>query len=178
MDQETLNLGLSPESLGKEAAAREAESLRSEINRHNHLYYIEARPEISDEAYDDLYRRLQALERAYPSLVTPDSPTQRVGTEPLSDLPTLAHAAPMLSLDSARTEEELRRFDERVRKAVAGRVDYLVEHCLAALDQKLDQQTEWPGRGGCHGECQDHSFGSPPAERGPSPRPILPFDSG
>jgi DNA ligase (NAD+) len=137
LDQETLNLGLSPESLGKEAAAREAESLRSEINRHNHLYYIEARPEISDEAYDDLYRRLQALERAYPSLVTPDSPTQRVGTEPLSDLPTLAHAAPMLSLDSARTEEELRRFDERVRKAVAGRVDYLVEPKLDGASLEL-----------------------------------------
>jgi DNA ligase (NAD+) len=137
LDQETLNLGLSPESLGKEAAEREAESLRSAINRHNHLYYIEARPEISDAAYDDLYRRLQALETAYPGLVTPDSPTQRVGTEPLSGLPTLAHAAPMLSLDSARTEEELRRFDERVRKAVPGNVEYLVEPKLDGASLEL-----------------------------------------
>jgi DNA ligase (NAD+) len=74
-----------------------------------------------------MFRRLQALEAAYPTLVAPDSPTQRVGAEPADSLPTAVHAVPMLSLDSTQDEAEVRRFDERVRKAVEGDVRYLLE---------------------------------------------------
>jgi DNA ligase (NAD+) len=98
---------------------------------------VEARPEVSDAEYDRLFRRLLALEEAHPDLITPDSPTRRVGAEPRSDLPTVAHAAPMLSLDSTKDETELRRFDERVRKAVGGTVTYLVEPKLDGASLEL-----------------------------------------
>ncbi|MGW8264858.1 MAG: NAD-dependent DNA ligase LigA [Longimicrobiales bacterium] len=137
MDQESLNLDIPPESLGQDEARQEAEALRAEIRRHNHLYYVEARPEVSDAEYDRLFRRLLALEEAHPELVTPDSPSQRVGAEPRSDLPTVAHAAPMLSLDSTQDEAEVRRFDERVRKAVTGPVSYLVEPKLDGASLEL-----------------------------------------
>ncbi|MDE0357954.1 MAG: NAD-dependent DNA ligase LigA [Gammaproteobacteria bacterium] len=106
---------------------RRADRLRAEIRRHDHLYHVENRPEISDGAYDRLFRELQAIEEEFPHLLTPDSPTQRVGADPLSELPVVRHVVPMLSLDSSETEEDLRRFDERVRKAVDGPVEYLVE---------------------------------------------------
>ena len=106
---------------------RRADRLRAEIRRHDHLYHVENRPEISDGAYDRLFRELQAIEEAFPHLLTPDSPTQRVGADPLSELPVVPHVVAMLSLDSSESEEDLRRFDERVRKAVDGPVEYLVE---------------------------------------------------
>ncbi len=106
---------------------RRADRLRAEIRRHDHLYHVEDRPEISDGAYDRLFRELQAIEEAFPHLLTLDSPTQRVGADPLSELPVVPHVVPMLSLDSSESAEDLRRFDERVRKAVDGPVEYLVE---------------------------------------------------
>ena len=111
----------------EQEARRRAARLRAEITHHDHKYYVEHRPEISDGAYDRLYRQLQALEEAFPHLVTPDSPTQRVGADPLSELPVVEHVVPMLSLDSSEAAEDLRRFDERMRKAVDGPVEYLVE---------------------------------------------------
>ncbi len=117
-----------PTSQALEKARREAEALRAELHRHSHLYYIEERPAISDEEYDRLYRALLALEREWPELVTPDSPTQRVGFEPQEKFETVAHAAPMLSLDSTTDPEEVRRFDERLRKALGDEaVRYLLE---------------------------------------------------
>jgi DNA ligase (NAD+) len=113
------------------------EALRREIRRHNHLYYVEASPEISDGEYDKLFRRLKKLEEAHPHLVTTDSPTQRVGAEPRDDLPTIAHVAPMLSLDSTKAADELRRFDERVRKALGEGVEYLVEPKLDGASLEL-----------------------------------------
>ena len=106
---------------------RRADRLRAEIRRHDHLYHVENRPEISDGAYDKLFRELQAIEEAFPHLLTPDSPTQRVGADPLAELPVVPHVVPMLSLDSSEESEDLHRFDERVRKAVDGPVEYLVE---------------------------------------------------
>jgi DNA ligase (NAD+) len=135
--QERLGPDIPPRSLDKAQAAGMAEALRAEIRHHNHLYYVEARPEIADAEYDRLFERLLSLEQAFPELVTPDSPTQRVGAEPRSDLPTVAHAAPMLSLDSTKDEAELRRFDERVRKAVTGPVVYLVEPKLDGASLEL-----------------------------------------
>ena len=114
-----------------------AAGLREEIHRHSYLYYVEARPEISDGEYDRLYRRLQLLETAFPHLVTVDSPTQRVGTEPRDDLPTVRHAAPMLSLDSSDQEAALRRFDDRIRKAVDEPIRYLLEPKLDGASMEL-----------------------------------------
>lgn len=137
MSQENPSLDFNPEEIDQEEARKAAEALREEIRHHNYLYYVEARPEISDAQYDELYRRLQRLEEAHPSLVTPDSPTQRVGAEPRDDLPTVAHTAPMLSLDSTKDEAELRRFDERVRKALGEEVTYLVEPKLDGASLEL-----------------------------------------
>ena len=116
---------------------RRADRLRAEIRRHDHLYHVENRPEISDGAYDRLFRELQAIEEEFPHLLTPDSPTQRVGADPLSELPVVPHVVPMLSLDSSESEEDLRRFDERVRKAVDGPVEYLVEPKLDGSSLEL-----------------------------------------
>ena len=99
-------------------ARAEAERLGHELRRHSYLYHVEARPEIADDQYDVQFRRLQAIEASYPELCTPDSPTQRVGAEPQDRFETVAHAAPMLSLDSTQDPDEVRRFDERMRKAL------------------------------------------------------------
>ncbi len=112
---------------------REAEQLRGDIRRHNHLYYVEARPELSDAEYDRLYRKLKGLEAEYPGLVTPDSPTQRVGAEPQSRFETVGHVAPMLSLDSTQEEEDVRRFDERMRKLLSPDAELVY-----ILEPKLD----------------------------------------
>ncbi|HZD05248.1 MAG TPA: NAD-dependent DNA ligase LigA, partial [Longimicrobiales bacterium] len=120
-----------------EKGREEAEALRREIRRHDHRYYVEARPAISDEEYDRLFRRLKALEEARPELVTPDSPTQRVGAEPREEFRTVRHAASMLSLDSTQEEAEVRRFDDRVRKAVEGSVHYLLEPKLDGASVEL-----------------------------------------
>ena len=104
------------------------EQLRKELNRHNRLYYVEARPEISDREYDRLYRELQDLEAQFPALVTSDSPTQRVGGEPLKEFAPVRHAVPMMSLDNTYTFDELREFDARVRKLLPGEsVEYILE---------------------------------------------------
>jgi DNA ligase (NAD+) len=92
------------------------EELREQIRYHNRLYHIEDAPEISDAEYDALYRELESLEAAHPELVTPDSPTQRVGGEPLEEFEEVRHAVPMLSLANARKTEELKEWDARVRR--------------------------------------------------------------
>ena len=81
-------------------ARQRAEFLRAELERHNRLYYVEARPEISDREFDRLLRELQDLEAAHPDLATPDSPTQRVGGAPLAGFRSVKHAVPMMSLDN------------------------------------------------------------------------------
>ena len=101
-------------------ARRRAEQLREEISRHDHLYFVEHRPEISDRAYDKVYRELQAIKKAFPHLLTPDSPTQRVGADPLSELPVVPHVVPMLSLDSSGAAEDLRRCSSRVTSKPRG----------------------------------------------------------
>lgn len=98
-----------------DTAARAAR-LRDEIERHNRLYHVEDSPEISDSAYDALFRELVDIEEEHPELKTPDSPTQRVGAPPLDHFDQHTHLQPMQSLDNAFGEEELRAFDERVAK--------------------------------------------------------------
>ncbi|MDP2895425.1 MAG: NAD-dependent DNA ligase LigA [bacterium] len=113
----------------KEEAARRIQSLRREIHRHNRLYYIENQPEISDAEYDALMKKLIELEQAYPGLVTPDSPSQRVGGEPLEAFGTVEHAIPMLSLDNTYSKEEVLAFDARIKKALSVRpdIEYVAE---------------------------------------------------
>jgi DNA ligase (NAD+) len=107
--------------------------LRTEIRHHDYLYYVRDQPAISDAAYDKLYHELVDLEEKFPDLVSEDSPTQRVAGQPLTSLPTIEHAAPMLSLDSNQDEATLRRFDERLRKGLGA--DFPVEY---AVEPKLD----------------------------------------
>ncbi|MDB5319193.1 MAG: ligase, NAD-dependent [Phycisphaerales bacterium] len=94
--------------------------LRDELNRANHLYYIEARPELSDRDYDKLMQELIDLETAHPEQRTADSPTQRVGGDIQTELKPVRHAVPMMSIDNTYNEAEVRAFDERVRKALGG----------------------------------------------------------
>ena len=114
-----------------------AEALREELRRHLHLYHVEDRPEISDAEFDRLYAELLSIEAAHPDLVTPDSPSQRVGSGPRSELPTAEHTAPMLSLDSTQDDDEVRRFDERVRKGLENEPQYLLEPKLDGASIEL-----------------------------------------
>jgi DNA ligase (NAD+) len=107
---------------------KRVEKLRLEIERHNRLYYIEDSPSITDAEYDALLGELQALEARHPELVTPDSPTQRVGGAPLPQFEEVRHRTPMLSISNAFDEDEVRAFDKRVRQALgAEAVDYAAE---------------------------------------------------
>ena len=110
----------------KSEVKKRIEALREELNFHNYKYYVENNPVISDFEFDQLLKELEALELEYPDLVTPDSPTQRVGGEPLDGFISVEHKAAMLSLDNTYTYEELREFDERVKKKV-GDAEYVVE---------------------------------------------------
>ena len=105
-------------SLDREAAAARVRELRKEIRRHDRLYYVENAPEISDAAYDRLFRELEALEAAHPDLRTEDSPTRRVGGPPLDELPTVRHTAPMLSLASGKETQDARDFHDRVLRGL------------------------------------------------------------
>ncbi|MCX8093260.1 MAG: NAD-dependent DNA ligase LigA, partial [Candidatus Goldbacteria bacterium] len=100
--------------------------LRKEIEYHNKKYYVDAEPEISDYEYDMLMKELIELEEKYPELKTPDSPTQRVGGEPLKEFKTVTHSVPMLSLDNTYSEEDLLEFDKRIKK-VTDNYTYTVE---------------------------------------------------
>ena len=104
---------------------KRVEELRKEINRHNYLYYVLDQPEISDAEFDRLMRELQDLEQQYPELITPDSPTQRVGAPPRKEFGEVKHEVPMLSLNNAFSDEEAHEFDRRVRELLGvNRVDY------------------------------------------------------
>ena len=119
----------------KHAAETRIGDLRREIERHNRLYYVEDRPEISDAEYDRLFRELLELEKRFPDLVTPDSPTQRVGGAPLEKFTQVTHRIPMLSLDNAFNEEDMRDFDERVKRELALPSDHeLVYVCEPKMD--------------------------------------------
>ncbi len=117
----------------KEAEARHAQ-LVEEILRHDHAYYVLAKPTISDQEYDRLYRQLVDLEKEFPSLVRPDSPTQRVSERPLKGFKAVQHLEPMLSLDNTYSQEELREFVNRVQKFLPGEtLDWIVEPKIDGL---------------------------------------------
>jgi DNA ligase (NAD+) len=125
-----------PRSLAE--ARQRIEALRSEIRRHDYLYYVLDQPAISDAEYDRLFQELVALEAQYPELVTPDSPTQRVSGAVAEAFPEVRHVAPLLSLESVTDAEAVRRFDERVRREAALReVAYTVEPKFDGLSLEI-----------------------------------------
>jgi DNA ligase (NAD+) len=136
------------------SAAKRIQGLREEIRRHEELYYVHATPEISDAEFDALMRELQALEAAHPELVTPDSPTQRVGGRPVAAFANVEHLVPMLSLDNAYNEEELRAFDERVRRGLGadGSVAYVAELKIDGLSIALTYEEGALVRGATRGD--------------------------
>jgi len=137
----------------KEEAKKLVEELRDVIRYHDYKYYVQASPVISDYDYDRLFRALKELERKYPELVTPDSPTQRVASEITGEFPTVKHYAPMLSLDNAYTEEELREFDRRVRQLTGlDVVEYAVEPKLDGAGIALVYKDDLFVRGATRGD--------------------------
>ncbi len=122
-----------------EQVRQRIEALRKLINYHNYRYYVLDDPEIPDSEYDRLMRELQALEEAHPEFITPDSPTQRVGAEPLKEFGEVRHKVPMLSLENAFSDEELREFDARVHKllGVEAPIEYAAEPKLDGLAVSL-----------------------------------------
>jgi DNA ligase (NAD+) len=125
------------ESVAKDIE-KKIEKLRNEIRYHEHRYYVLDDPEISDLEFDKLMKRLQDLEERNPGLVTPDSPTRRVGGTPAAEFPKVSHSTPMLSLDNTYSVDELRDFDRRVRE-LSGRstVEYVGELKLDGLSMAL-----------------------------------------
>ena len=129
-------------------AGKRVLALRNESRRHDHLYYVQAAPESGDEEYDRLLRELRDLEAQHPELITPDSPTQRVGEAPSTSFPSFVHKVPMLSLDNTYTEEELREFEARIHRAsgapsAAGSpasIDYTAELKIDGLSMALHYQ--------------------------------------
>ena len=102
--------------------------LREQLNQHSYRYYVLDDPEITDAEYDRLFRKLQALEEKNPELITPDSPTQRIGAAPVEEFETVTHTIPMVSLDNAFDDVELRDFDQRLRKLLElDEIEYTVE---------------------------------------------------
>jgi DNA ligase (NAD+) len=117
---------------------RRIQELRREVRRHEHLYYVLDQPEIADAEYDRLERELRNLEAQFPELVTPDSPTQRVGDKSSESFPAWRHRVPMLSLDNTYSEEELREFEKRVFRQVGERqIDYVAEPKIDGLSMAL-----------------------------------------
>jgi DNA ligase (NAD+) len=120
------------------AIARRLEELRDAVRLHQHKYYVENRPSMSDAEYDALYRELQALEVAHPALITPDSPTQRVGGEPAEGFTTVEHLVPMLSLDNATSAEDLYEFEARMQRLLpTQRFSYVAEPKIDGLGVAL-----------------------------------------
>jgi DNA ligase (NAD+) len=126
--------------------------LRAEIRRHEERYYVLADPEISDAEFDQLMRELEQLERDNPDLLTDDSPTRRVGGRPVEGFAAVAHAVPMLSLDNAYNEQELRAFDERVRRALSADVAYVAELKIDGLSIALTYEQGRLVRGATRGD--------------------------
>lgn len=114
-------------------ALKEIKNLRAQIDEHNYRYHVLDDPLISDAEYDHLFQRLKALETKFPSLITPESPTQRVGSEPLKEFSEVKHQVPMLSLDNAFTDKDIIAFDQRIHERLD--LHHNIEYCC---EPKLD----------------------------------------
>jgi DNA ligase (NAD+) len=134
-------------------AAKEIEALREKIRRHEYLYYVADDPEISDAAFDRLMNQLKELETAHPELITPDSPSQRVGGAPREGFQQVRHKIPMGSLDNAFSFEALGEFDRRVRELTGrDKVDYVAEHKFDGLSLSLTYEKGMLVRGVTRGD--------------------------
>ena len=144
--------------MNQEQAKRKIEKLRDEIHHHDYRYYVLDKPEISDQDYDKLFDELLRLEKELPNLIVSDSPTQRVGGQPLKMFSTVTHKAPLLSLDKASTEEESRDFDGRIKKLLnKEQIEYFLEYKMdglaISLEYKKGKLITGATRGdGIHGE--------------------------
>ncbi|MGE3536085.1 MAG: NAD-dependent DNA ligase LigA [Candidatus Tectimicrobiota bacterium] len=135
------------------AITQRLQALREVIHQHQYQYYVADRPSISDADYDVLYRELQTLEAAHPELITPDSPTQRVGGEPATGFEPVEHLAPMRSLDNAMSQDELREFEARLRRLLPGTpLTYVVEPKIDGLGVALLYQHGVLVRGATRGD--------------------------
>jgi DNA ligase (NAD+) len=171
--------------MDRDKARERIARLRTEIRHHDYLYYVKDNPEVSDEAYDKLYRELVALEEQFPDLISEDSPTQRVAGQPLDSFPTIEHAAPMLSLDSDQSQDSLRRFDERLRKGLGpgADVEYVLEPKLDGASLELVYQdgallqasTRGDGRRGEGITANVRTMQSVPLRLRGDERPVPPF---
>ena len=124
--------------MSKARAEKRIEELRTELRRHEHLYYVMDAPVISDQEYDALMNELKKLETEHPEFLTPDSPSQRVGGKPAEGFQKVRHSRPMLSLDNAYSEEELRDWDRRVRELAGSLpVEFTAELKLDGLSLAL-----------------------------------------
>jgi DNA ligase (NAD+) len=123
----------------RQEAERQIELLRQQLQYHNYRYYVLDDPQITDAEYDQLMRRLQELEAAFPELIRPDSPTQRVGATPLEAFGTVLHSLPMLSLDNAFSAEEVRDFDARIKRQLgqSDSIEYVAEPKIDGLAVEL-----------------------------------------
>ncbi len=138
MRQDSLHHDSLPSSKATPAEQERLAQLKGQIRHHDYLYYIQDHPEISDGEYDRLFRELTDLERVYPELVTPDSPTQRVGASPLDKLGKVQHERPMLSLDSLVNSEEVLAFDQRMKRELGtDHIDYTVEPKFDGLSVEI-----------------------------------------
>ncbi len=136
-----------------DSAKKRIEELREIIEYHNQKYYVEDNPEISDFEYDIMLRELEELERQFPELLTPDSPTQRVGGKPLKEFETVIHEVPMQSLTDVFNENELYEFDNRVRTALGFQpVEYVVEVKIDGLSVSLEYENGVFVRGSTRGD--------------------------
>ena len=134
-------------------AARRIAELREAINEHNHRYYVLDQPTIPDAEYDNLFRQLQALETAFPALVSADSPTQRVGVAPVAGFASAQHRVPMLSLNNAFSDADIQAFDKRVRDALdVAHVDYFCELKFDGLAVNLTYENGILVRGATRGD--------------------------
>lgn len=113
--------------MNKEEARRQMEALTEEINRHNHAYYALSKPEISDQDFDLLLKKLETLEQAFPELASPNSPTKRVGGEVTKEFQQVQHQYPMLSLSNTYSKEEVEEWEARIHKLIEEEVEYVCE---------------------------------------------------
>jgi DNA ligase (NAD+) len=140
-------------SVHTSGAHRQIESLREKLRHHESLYYVEDAPEVSDAQYDVWMRELRALEEAHPELRTPDSPTQRVGGKPKEGFAKVPHSRPMLSLDNAYNETELRDWDRRIHGLVGEeQIEYVCEVKLDGLSLALTYENAQLARGVTRGD--------------------------
>lgn len=136
-----------------EKAKKRVEELRDVLHYHNQKYYVEDQPEISDFEYDQLLRELEELEKQFPDMITPDSPTQRVGGKPLEGFETVVHTVPMQSLSDVFSENELYEFDNRVRTSLMDEIpEYVVELKIDGLSVSLEYENGIFTRGSTRGD--------------------------